>query len=527
VAIALALLLVITGSLQQALDHYAHDLISRHGHQGGGTSGGVITTYQVDAADQLTALLDNTNTIIQSYSYDANGNRTGVGADTYAYDWRNRMISATVGATPIAYAYTPDDLRSSRDAGSGAMPYLWDRAADLPALVGDGQTIYLPQGRLGSLVQIDSASGADTYPLVDALGSIRATTDDTGTVIGAADWDVWGNQIAASGQQSGQAWTGELRDPATGLTYLRARDYSPGTARFTSRDSLSPNGSGTLAYEPYGYADLNPATFVDPTGHQAMAGTMTFARCVICTPVRLEIMMQFVARAQALAAAAPVALRSGIAGANRWAIAGLVLVAAILTCLALPACHQAVPQVIEETGEVVEDAAEAAVELIVMVVGEIRTFYDPAPEPEPEPKRVPESPLPPQPDSEPDREDKKCRLKSITWWNFDYNLACDTGKNWQTRPYGPPNTQAHHVFPRAFQEPFDQILGFSANHRPIFGQWWSTVDPPTHQGSSSAYNREWRGFFASYRPGLPGYGETLRFGGVVMGDFQQQVRYPT
>jgi len=97
---------------------------------------------------------------------------------------------------------------------------------------------------------------------------------------------------------------------ATGLTYLRARDYSPGTGRFTSRDTLAPNGSGTLAYEPYGYADLNPATMVDPTGHKASP----WARCVICTPVLLSVILAFQQQQAILAAAAPAALRSGPIG---------------------------------------------------------------------------------------------------------------------------------------------------------------------------------------------------------------------
>src|SRR6185295_4349612 len=70
------------------------------------TSGGVVTNYQVDAADQLTALTDSTNTVIQSYSYDANGNRTAAGADSFSYDWANQFSSATVSGTTVTYTYT-------------------------------------------------------------------------------------------------------------------------------------------------------------------------------------------------------------------------------------------------------------------------------------------------------------------------------------------------------------------------------------------------------------------------------------
>lgn len=123
---------------------------------------------------------------------------------------------------------------------------------------------------------LNEASGVTPrYPLQDALGSVRARTDASGAVIGTATWDVWGNTRAASGTQSGFGWTGELRDPTTNLVYLRARDYSAGTGRFTSRDTVVPNAPGTQGYNPYAYASGNPTTFTDPSGHSAFLAGVT------------------------------------------------------------------------------------------------------------------------------------------------------------------------------------------------------------------------------------------------------------
>jgi RHS repeat-associated protein len=92
-------------------------------------------------------------------------------------------------------------------------------------------------------------------------------TDCTGTVTGTADYDVWGNARASTGSQAEIGWTGELRDDATGLTYLRTRDYSPGGGRFLQRDTVSPNGPVSQGYKPYAYAAGNPATNTDATDH--------------------------------------------------------------------------------------------------------------------------------------------------------------------------------------------------------------------------------------------------------------------
>lgn len=50
-------------------------------------------------------------------------------------------------------------------------------------------------------------------------------------------------------------------DPETGLQYLRARYYDPGTGQFLTRDPAE-----ALTREPYAYAGDNPLSFTDPSG---------------------------------------------------------------------------------------------------------------------------------------------------------------------------------------------------------------------------------------------------------------------
>jgi RHS repeat-associated protein len=54
----------------------------------------------------------------------------------------------------------------------------------------------------------------------------------------------------------------------TGLVYMNARWYNPATGSFVSSDTL--NGTpipSTVDGNPYAYADGNPVTDIDPTGH--------------------------------------------------------------------------------------------------------------------------------------------------------------------------------------------------------------------------------------------------------------------
>ncbi len=162
------------------------------------TSGGVTTNSTYNDADQLTA---TSGAFTSSSTYDAAGNRTSVsygsgGTDTFAYDWNNRLSSATVGGSTVAYGYSGDDLRTSRTEGGITESYLWDRLTALPTMVSDGttQTVHGPQG-----VANEITSGTAAYPLQDGLGSTRAWTNAAGTAIGSSDWDVWGNLQSATG----------------------------------------------------------------------------------------------------------------------------------------------------------------------------------------------------------------------------------------------------------------------------------------------------------------------------------------
>jgi RHS repeat-associated protein len=242
---------------------YAYDANGNRLSQDDGTT---ATTFAYDAADELTDV-DG----VLTYGYDADGNRVTAGGNTFQYDWRGRLAAATVGGTAVGYGYDGQGVRVTRTVGGVTTSELRDREWGLPELVqegGAGGTSYV-QGPAGAVAETDG-SGA-TYPLRDGIGTSRATTDGSGAVVGTRDYDAWGTLRAQSGAGSRHGWAGEVRDDATGLTYLRARDYSPGTGRFASADDVQPNGPGTQGYNPYAYATNNPATYVDPSGHDGEA----------------------------------------------------------------------------------------------------------------------------------------------------------------------------------------------------------------------------------------------------------------
>jgi RHS repeat-associated protein len=70
-------------------------------------------------------------------------------------------------------------------------------------------------------------------------------------------------------------FTGEQLDTETDNYFLRARYYSPNSARFISRDTYDGTAGNPISQNHYLYGGANPLTYVDPSGHfLALVGRM-------------------------------------------------------------------------------------------------------------------------------------------------------------------------------------------------------------------------------------------------------------
>jgi RHS repeat-associated protein len=119
-----------------------------------------------------------------------------------------------------------------------------------------------------------STSAKTVYFLKDHLGSVRASVDNTGAVVGYDDYDPWGyilaNRSLATPWSSVQGtaknkFTGKEWDDDYGLNWydFPARDYDPQIGRWLSRDPLAAKFPG---WSPYNYTFDNPVIFFDPDG---------------------------------------------------------------------------------------------------------------------------------------------------------------------------------------------------------------------------------------------------------------------
>ena len=115
-------------------------------------------------------------------------------------------------------------------------------------------------------------AGTVTYIYTDPQGTPLAEADAQGNVTARFDYRPYGAQALGT-PPAGPGYTGHVNDPDTGLVYMQARYYDPGTGRFLSVDPVGPAPGNTFSFNRYGYASNNPIVNIDPDGRQAQAAT--------------------------------------------------------------------------------------------------------------------------------------------------------------------------------------------------------------------------------------------------------------
>jgi len=207
-----------------------------------------------------------TNRITSSgFGYDAAGNMTSDGTNSYTWDAEGR-------------------LKSVSNAISGTTNYTYD---------GDGKRVVKSSGTLywyapgGSILTETDASGnllkdytyfagsrmamvMNHYPYFyygDQLGSSRVMTNLTGTVCYDADFYPFGgerNFVNTCGQN--YKFTGMERDAETGNDHTWFRNYASNLGRWVSPDPRAGSIFNPQSLNRYAYVLNNPTTLNDPLG---------------------------------------------------------------------------------------------------------------------------------------------------------------------------------------------------------------------------------------------------------------------
>jgi RHS repeat-associated protein len=167
---------------------------------------------------------------------------------SYLYDYQGRRRAKTVGGVTTKYLY--DGLNLIGELGASPAEYLFGPGIDEPLAMSRG--------------------GQVTYYETDALGSVNALTNSSGTIQNTYLYDAWGQTKTQTGSLANPFTYTSREAGEAGTLFYRARYLSPGAGRFLAEDPLAElsrrYGYAIPITTGYPYAASRPTTLRDPLG---------------------------------------------------------------------------------------------------------------------------------------------------------------------------------------------------------------------------------------------------------------------
>ena len=233
----------------------------------------------------------------QAYTYDANGNLTSNGTNTFIYDVENHLIQVkkSDGTSIATFTYDQDGKRTSMTTSTGTTNFHYNGDKVIYETDSNNNIVadytWDDQGNPVTMTK----GGTTYYYHVNGHGDVTSLTDSSGNIVAQYQYDAWGNIISSTGTMKDAnpyRYAGYRYDSSTGLYYLMARYYDPNVGRFITRDSFNGEQDNPLSLNRYAYTNNNPVMLQDPSGYEPV-GTFT---STITKGKGRKVTMRFTAR---------------------------------------------------------------------------------------------------------------------------------------------------------------------------------------------------------------------------------------
>jgi RHS repeat-associated protein len=278
-----------TANLANSSIQYSYDL---NGNRTSKVISGTAYNNTVSpTSNKLTQVQDGLG--IASIQYDAAGNITNDGVNTYTYSDRGRLSSVTTAGGVVSYKYNGLEQRTYKSGPTSIVPtgaayYVYNEAGQL---LGEYdatgapiyETIYLGATPVNVLKQTGTAAASNIATSVynvysDHLATPRVITRGTDEAI-VWRWDSAEAFGATAPNQNpnnlgtftyNQRLPGQVFDAETGLFQNWHRTYNARLGRYIESDPIGLRGG----INTYLYVGGNPLSFVDTQGLMGQGGAL-------------------------------------------------------------------------------------------------------------------------------------------------------------------------------------------------------------------------------------------------------------
>jgi RHS repeat-associated protein len=233
------------------------------------------TTASTETVSTTSNRLNSTSGgIVRTYAYDADGNTKSYANNSYIFNDRGRMSSATVNASTTNYVYNALGQLIEKSGNGGTTLIVYDEAGHIlgeysstGALI--EETIWMGDTPVATLLP-NGSSVTVYYIHTDHLGTPRKITRTTDNgLMWRWDPDTFGS-MAPNTNPAGHGtfnynlrYSGQYSLNESGLYYNYFRDYDPQTGRYIESDPIGLYGG---SFSTYAYVAGNPITNTDPLG---------------------------------------------------------------------------------------------------------------------------------------------------------------------------------------------------------------------------------------------------------------------
>jgi RHS repeat-associated protein len=217
----------------------------------------ILLPLGVSATSSAAVISITASTAAQALTYDANGNLTNDGTNTYMWDVENRLIQITYpSGYNSQFTYDPfGRCAAIYETSSGTTKqFIWcaDRMREARDGTGSLLNQYFPCGQ--------TISGSNYFYTRDHLGSVRELTDSSGNIQAQYSYDPYGKVTQLQGSLASDfQYAGYYFHAPSGLNLAVHRAYDANLGRWINRDPI-------LSLIECTYVHNRPTNFVDPMG---------------------------------------------------------------------------------------------------------------------------------------------------------------------------------------------------------------------------------------------------------------------